>query len=80
MRRGPKGEKLTDAERHKRFVDMAKEVEASEDPKDFERAFEKVASRKGVDVKRKVAVAHSDRRFPLIGAAVALASSRNQDG
>lgn len=34
--------KLTDAERHKRFVDMAKEVEASEDPKDFEKAFEKV--------------------------------------
>ena len=35
--------KLTDAERHKRFVDMAREVEASEDPKDFDRAFEKVA-------------------------------------
>jgi hypothetical protein len=31
--------KLTDAERHKRFVDMAREVEASNDPKDFERAF-----------------------------------------
>lgn len=38
--------KLTDAERHKRFVDMAKEVEASEDPKDFERAFEKVVTPK----------------------------------
>ena len=35
--------KLTDAERHKRFVDMAREVEASEDPKDFDRAFEKIA-------------------------------------
>lgn len=35
--------KLTDEERHKRFVDMAREVEASEDPKDFDRAFEKVA-------------------------------------
>jgi hypothetical protein len=34
--------KLSDAERHKRFVDMAREVEASEDPKDFERAFRKV--------------------------------------
>ena len=34
--------KLTDAERHKRFVDMAKEVEASEDPKDFEKAFDNV--------------------------------------
>jgi hypothetical protein len=34
--------KLTDAERHKRFVEMAREVEASDDPKDFERAFKKV--------------------------------------
>jgi hypothetical protein len=42
MTRKPKP-KLTDAERHKRFVEMAHEVEASEDPKDFERAFKKVA-------------------------------------
>lgn len=35
--------KLTDAERHKRFKAMAKEVGASEDPKDFERAFKAVA-------------------------------------
>ena len=34
--------KLTDAERHKRFVDMAREVEASHDPKEFELAFKKV--------------------------------------
>jgi hypothetical protein len=34
--------KLTDAERHKRFVEMAREVEASDDPKDFDMAFEKV--------------------------------------
>jgi hypothetical protein len=34
--------KFTDAERHKRFVEMAKEVDASEDPKDFERAFRSV--------------------------------------
>jgi hypothetical protein len=33
---------LTDAERHDRFVDMAKEVEASEDSNDFEDAFKKV--------------------------------------
>jgi hypothetical protein len=38
--------KLTDAERHKRFVEMAREVEASEDPKAFDRAFKSVASRK----------------------------------
>lgn len=35
--------KLTDAERHKRFVEMAREVGASDDPKDFETAFKKVA-------------------------------------
>jgi hypothetical protein len=36
--------KLTDSERHKRFLDMAREVEASDDPKDFEKAFKKVVS------------------------------------
>jgi hypothetical protein len=35
--------KLTDAERHKRFVAMAHEVGASGDPKDFDKAFKKVA-------------------------------------
>ena len=34
---------LTDAERHKRFVDMAREVQASDKPKDFEKAFKAVA-------------------------------------
>jgi hypothetical protein len=34
--------KLSDAERHKRFVEMAHEVEASEDPKDFDKAFKNV--------------------------------------
>lgn len=38
--------KLTDTERHKRFVEMAKEVEASPDAKDFEKAFKKVISAK----------------------------------
>ena len=37
---------LTDAERHKRFVDMAREVEASDNPKDFERAFRKIVPAK----------------------------------
>jgi hypothetical protein len=36
--------KLTDADRHKRFVAMAREVGASDDPKDFEKAFKKVTS------------------------------------
>jgi len=34
--------KLSDVERHKRFVEMAREVEASEDHEEFERAFKKV--------------------------------------
>jgi hypothetical protein len=34
--------KLTDVEHHKRFLDMAREIEASDDPKDFEDAFKKV--------------------------------------
>lgn len=36
--------KLTDAERHARFVEMAREVEASEDGEDFDKAFEKVTT------------------------------------
>ena len=35
-------QKLTDAERHKRFVETAREVDASEKAVDFDRAFEKV--------------------------------------
>jgi hypothetical protein len=35
---------LTDAERFKRFRDMAHKVEASDDPKDFDKAFDKVVS------------------------------------
>ena len=37
--------KLTDAERHKRFVETAREVGASDDPKDFDEAFEKVTAK-----------------------------------
>ncbi len=39
----PRPPKLTDAERHKRFVETAKKVEASENLADFDRAFAKVA-------------------------------------
>jgi hypothetical protein len=38
--------KLTDTERHKRFLDTAREVQASDDPKDFDKAFDKVVSPK----------------------------------
>jgi hypothetical protein len=34
--------KLTDGERHARFKDMAREVGASEDPEDFDKAFTRV--------------------------------------
>jgi hypothetical protein len=34
--------KLTDTERHKRFVDVARAVEASDDPEDFDKAFRKI--------------------------------------
>jgi hypothetical protein len=44
--------KLTDAERHKRFVDMAKQVGASDDPKDFDKAFKKVVAPKRSATKR----------------------------
>ena len=46
-----KPQKLTDTERHKRFVDMAKEVDASEKPEDFDRAFQKVATSKSPKAK-----------------------------
>ena len=38
--------KLTDAERHARFVETAKKVEASEKPEDFDRAFKEVTLKK----------------------------------
>ena len=41
-RQNPKRKKLTDAERHERFVETARAVQASDDPKDFDRAFKKV--------------------------------------
>ena len=34
--------KLTDEERHKRFIEVARKIEASDDPEDFEKALKKV--------------------------------------
>jgi hypothetical protein len=45
-RKAARKPKLTDAERHKRFVDMAREVGGSENPEDFDRAFKKVVTPK----------------------------------
>jgi hypothetical protein len=39
--------KLTDAERHARFIETARKIGASEDPKDFEKAFGKVILKRG---------------------------------
>jgi hypothetical protein len=41
----PKPPKLTDEERHARFKEMAREVEASEDAEDFDKAFKEVTSK-----------------------------------
>ncbi len=41
-----KKRQLTDAERHKRFVDMAAEVGASEKPADFDRVLKAVTGSK----------------------------------
>jgi hypothetical protein len=35
--------KLTDAERHRRFLDMAQKVEASDRPEDFDAVLERLA-------------------------------------
>ena len=40
----PKKPPMTDAERHKRFKDMAREVGANSDTEAFERAFVKVVA------------------------------------
>jgi hypothetical protein len=44
--------KLTDAQRHARFTAMAREVGASDDPKDFKKAFMKIASPKRAEAKK----------------------------
>ncbi len=36
--------KLTGAQQHARFMETARQVEASEDPKDFDKAFQTVAT------------------------------------
>jgi hypothetical protein len=45
VQRHPPKPKLTDAERYKRFLDAAKEVGASDDPKDFDKAFMRIVGR-----------------------------------
>lgn len=41
----PKKPKMTDQERHERFVDMARDLEASEEAQDFDKAFETVTQK-----------------------------------
>jgi hypothetical protein len=40
----PKKPPLTDAERHKRFVNMACETQVSDNPEDFDEAFFKIVT------------------------------------
>jgi hypothetical protein len=40
--------KLTDAQRHARFIETARKVGASEDPKDFDEAFKSVVQPKKI--------------------------------
>ena len=42
LAREPASPKLTDAGRHERFKDVAREVEASEDSEDFGRTFDAI--------------------------------------
>jgi hypothetical protein len=46
MKHPNKKPKLTDAERHKRFVETANKVGASDNLKDLDQAVEKIATRK----------------------------------
>jgi hypothetical protein len=42
----PHKPKLTDKERHKRFLENAKKAEASDKPQDFDEAFKKIVKAK----------------------------------
>jgi hypothetical protein len=43
MAKNTRKPKLTDAERHRRFVEMARDVGASDDRKTFDKAFKRIA-------------------------------------
>jgi hypothetical protein len=45
MPKTSKSEKHRDPEEYKRFLEAAKKAEASDDPKDFDRAFKKIVKR-----------------------------------
>jgi hypothetical protein len=45
--------KLTDAERHKRFVAMAEEVEAKGKPKDYDDVLKRLAAQKPEKAKKR---------------------------
>ena len=44
--------KLTDEERHKRFLEVARKVEASDDPEDFDKALKKITTAKCLSSKK----------------------------
>ena len=49
MTKMPPKPKLTDTERHERFKEMARKVDASEKPSDFDEAFKRVTSKSPED-------------------------------
>jgi hypothetical protein len=49
----PRPPKLTDVERHKRFIETAKNVEASESIEDFDKAFSLLMARSAPKPKRR---------------------------
>jgi hypothetical protein len=50
--RPKKRRKLTDAERHARFVALAREIQADERPDSFDKAFQKVTKKRASPDKR----------------------------
>ena len=51
----PRPPKLTDAERHERFVETAKKIEASENIDDFDKAFRSLSFKGKKAARRKSA-------------------------
>jgi hypothetical protein len=52
-RKPPRPRKTSDPEQHKRFIDMAREVEVDERPEAFDRAFKRVVPRKAAKQAKK---------------------------
>jgi hypothetical protein len=63
-RKPPRPRQTTDPEQHKRFIDMAREVEVDETPGAFDRAFRKVVPARTSTSKDKTGLGDAIRRKP----------------